>query len=58
MLFFGGVPPLNRALDQPGVANPSETKSHNFPCAAAKSQMRHVGTHVQNHLCISNDSIY
>ena len=30
-----------------GVANLSETKSHNFPCAAAKSHMRHMGTHAQ-----------
>ena len=30
-----------------GVPNLSETKSHNFPCAAAKSHMRHVGTNVQ-----------
>ena len=28
-----------------GVANLSERKSRNFPCAAAKSDMKHVGTH-------------
>ena len=37
------VPESKRA----GVANLSEAKSHNFSCAAAKSHMRHVGTHAQ-----------
>ena len=39
-------------------ANLSETKSRNFPCAAEKSHTRHVSTHEQNHLYISNDSMY
>ena len=29
----------------PGVANLSETKSHIFSCAAAKSHIRHTGTY-------------
>ena len=33
------------AYIQQGVANLPETKSRNFPCAAQKSHLRHVGTH-------------
>ena len=40
------------------MANLSETISHNLPCAAAKSHLRHVGTHAQNHMYIFNENMY
>ena len=42
----------------PGVANLSETKRHNFPCAAAKSDMRHVAYMHKKNLYAFNDSMH